>query len=317
MNTINAIQCATNIKNTGVCDCPFDPKLIVGKIMIPKNRVLTQAEVDDIQATLEDLVQSAIADRIFPVQGFVAIVDGSEEPTFQTFGYGSQVPVREGKYIWTFQFVNGGVQLSNALRSFNGNSSYAELYIESTNKLIGTSKLDANGQPGLAGVPQEGGYPYTYPWKANDGTNTTQYRTQSVFQPQYVNENIAFVDIPPTTYLLSELEGLQQVNLVVVETDDTLDVVTIKAYDACGEDLYDQFADELEEITAWVGTQDGADIVHTVAANDTLKGWDISYTTLDLTAGDIWELASPEILAAAPITMPGYASGTVLVPVGS
>lgn len=317
-NTINAIQCATSLKNTGICDCFFDPKLIIGEIKIPKSRVLTQAEVDDIQATLEDLVQATRTNRIFPVQGFVAVTDGSEEPIFQTFGYGSQAPVREGKYIWTFQFVEGGVQKSNALRSFNGSSSkYASLFIDSDNTLIGTSKKDVNGEDGLAGVPQEGGYPYTYPWKANDGTNVTSYRTQYVFQPTYINESIAFVKVPKTTYLLTELAGLQDVTLKIVDTNDTDDEVTIKAIGPCGEDLYDDFADELEESTAWVGSQGGVDIVHTVTKDDAAKGWVIAYTTLDLTAGDEWSLAAPTVLAAAPINVSGYESNTVEVPVGS
>src|SRR6188768_124141 len=130
MAILNATQCSTNLKNTGICDCPFDPKLIVGEIKIPKTRVLTVAELNDIQATLEGLVEDVRANRIFPNHGFVAVTDGSEDPTFQTFGYGSQVPVREGKYNWTFQFVSGGVQKSNALRSFNG-SGYASLFYDS------------------------------------------------------------------------------------------------------------------------------------------------------------------------------------------
>lgn len=316
MAILNATQCSTNLKNTGICDCPFDPKLIVGEIKIPKTRVLTLAELNDIQATLEGLVEDVKANRIYPVQGFVAVVDGSEEPTFQTFGYGSQVPVREGKYNWTFQFYQGGVQKSNALRSFNA-SSYASIFFDSENTLIGTKKLDVNGEDGLAGVPQEGGYPYTYPWKVNDGTNTTSYRSQYVFQPTYVNENIAFFQVPKTTYLLTELAGLQDVTLKIVETDDPNDDLTIKAYGPCGEDLYDDFADELEETTAWLGSQDGVVIAHTVTKDDAAKGWVIAYDTLDLTAGDTWTLAAPTVLAAAPITMPGYESNTVTVAVGS
>lgn len=318
MAILNATQCSTNLKNTGICDCPFDPKLIVGEIKIPKTRVLTLAELNDIQATLEDLVQDVIANRIFPNHGFVAVTDGSEDPTFQTFGYGSQVPVREGKYNWTFQFYEGGVQKSNALRSFNGSGArYASIFIDSENTLIGTKKLDVNGEEGLAGVPMEGGYPYTYPWKANDGTNVTSYRTQYVFQPTYINENIAFFQVPKTTYLLTELAGLQDVTLKIVDTDDTADTLTIKAYGPCGEDLYDSFADELEEVTAWIGSQGGVDIVHTVAKDDAAKGWVITYTTLDLTEGDTWTLAAPTVLAAAPIVMPGYESNTVTVAAGS
>jgi hypothetical protein len=318
-NTINAIQCVTTLKNTGSCDCFFDPKLIVGKILIPKNRVLTQAEVDAIQATLEALVTAAKKDRIFPVQKLVAVTDGSEEPTFQTFGYGGTAPVREGKYIWTFQFTEGGVQLNNALRSFNGQSAkYAELYIESSNVLIGTLKKDADGNDGLAGIPQEGGYPYTFPWKVNDGTNVTSYRTQSVFQPAYVNENIAFVKIPTTTYMLSELSGLQDVILSVVEVDD--DTATIKALTSCGSNLFtdEEFNAELAQVTAWVlKNADGDTLVASgVTQNADAEGWDIVFPAT-IEDGDTVSLAAPTVLEAAPINVSGYESDTVTITVGS
>lgn len=317
-NTINAIQCSTNLKNTGVCDCFFDPKLIIGAIWIPKDRVLTQDEINDIQATLETLVQTTKANRIYPVQGYVAITDGSEEPTFQVFGYGGSIPAKEGKYNWVFQFVNGGVPLSNALRSHNGSSKNRPIFIDSDNTLIGTSKLDANGAAGLAGVPMEGGYPYTYPWKAADGTNVTAYRTQYVFQPVYINENIAFVKVPKTTYLLTELNGLENVNLTQVEVDEVADTVTVKAVTDCGADLYEDFADELNTPTAWVvKDSDGVAIAHTVAKNDAAGGWDIIFTTEDITNGDTVALAAPTVLAAVPISVSGYESDTLTLVFGS
>lgn len=323
MATINAIQCSTNLKNTGVCDCFFDPKLIIGKILGPKNRVLTQAEIDDIQATLEALTQTTRANRIFPVQNLLAITDGSEEPTFQTFGYGSTAPVREGKYSWIFNFTEGGVQLNNALRSFNGSSAkYGEMYIvqgQGKQYLLGTKKKDADGNDGLGFVPQEGGYPYTYPWKANDGTNVTSYRTQSMFKPEYVNDNIAFVEIASTTYMLSELAGLEDVDLTIVEADEGADTLLVKAVTECGYDLYDDYADELAEATAWiVKNAAGTVIPHTVAANAAGKGWLITYSGADdVTDGDTVTLAAPTVLAAAPINVSGYESDTVVVDLGS
>jgi len=315
-NTINAIQCSTNLKNTGVCDCFFDPKLIIGKIMGPKSRVLTQAELDDIQDTLETLVMTTRANRIFPVQGFVAITDGTEDPTFQTFGYGSTVPVKEGLYSWVFGFVEGGVNLSNSLRSFNGQSSkYGEIYITSDNVLIGTKKKDANGADGLGFVPQEGGYPYTYPWKANDGTNVASYRTQSKFKAPYINEAIAFVKVDPATYLLSELFGLEDVNLTFYSVDQLHDTLLVKAVTACGADLYDDFADELAEPTAWiVKNAAGTVIAHTVAKNDAAEGWLITYTGgAQVTEDDTVTMAAPSVLAAAPINVSGYESDTATV----
>lgn len=319
MTELNSIQCGETLRNTGQCGCPFDPKLIIGKIMIPVKRVLTKAELNDIQATLEGLVEAAKSSRIYPVQGMAAITDNTEEPTFQTFGYGSSAPVKEGNYNWIFELPGIGVDNNNALRSFNGTSRYAEIYFDNKNRLIGTVKKDVNGDNGLAGVPQMGGYPYTYPWKAGDGTNNASYRTQSVFLPQYVNENIAYFEVPMTTYLLSELAGLVDIKLAIAEADEDADTVDVTGTTDCGAtNLYELFADELDQDTAWiVKGSDGVVKAATVAKNDAINGWKLTYTTDEVEDGDTITLAAPAVLAAAPINVSGYESDTVTVSLGS
>jgi hypothetical protein len=315
MKNLNAIQCGETFKNTGLCGCVFDPKLIIGKIMIPKSRVLTKAELNDIQATLEGLVQEAKASRIYPVQGLVAVTDSTEEPTFQTFGYGSTAPVKEGNYNWVFELSAVGVDFNNALRSFNGSSKYAEIYFDSQNRLIGTLKKDVDGNNGLAGVPQNGGYPYTYPWKVNDGSKGTQYRTQSVFRPEYVNENIAYFEVDTTTYLLSELAGLQDIKLTVVEVND--DTVTVTAT-SCGEDVYEMFADEFANEEAWSIKDENGDtlVVSAAAKNVGAKGWDITFPAT-IVDGSTISLSAPATLAEAPVSVTGYESDEVTIAVGS
>lgn len=315
MTNLNQVQCGDNFKNTGQCGCVFDPMLIIGKILIPKSRVLTKAELNDIQATLEGLVEAAKASRIYPVQGLVAITDSSEEPTFQTFGYGSTAPVREGNYNWIFSLTGVGVEFNNALRSFNGSSKYAEIYFDSKNRLIGTVKKDADGNNGLGGVPQGGGYPYTYPWKANDGTNVTSYRTQSQFRPEYVNENIAYFEVDTTTYLLSELTGLLDIKLTVASVAGS--VVVITATD-CGDDAYDTFADAFANEEAWVlkGPTGTVLTIASVTKNTSAKGWNVTGPGT-IADGSTISLAAPTVLAAAPVNVSGYESDTVTIAVGS
>lgn len=315
MTNLNVIQCGELFKNTGQCGCVFDPKLIIGKILIPKGRVLTKAELNDIQATLEGLIEAVKTSRIYPVQGMVAVTDNTEDPTFQTFGYGGTSPVKEGNYNWVFQLAGVGVDYNNALRSFNGSTKYAEIYFDSQNRLIGTLKSDVNGDPGLAGVPQLGGYPYTYPWKVNDGTNITAYRTQSVFRPEYINENIAYFEVPATTYLLSELTGLQDIKLTIVEVDD--DTVTVTAT-TCGDDVYESYADELANEEAWViKDEEGAVLVTgTVTKNTSAKGWDVTFPAT-IEDGSTISLSAPTVLAENPVNVSGYESDEVTIEVGS
>lgn len=314
MATINAIQCGTDAKNTGVCDCFLDPKLITGAILIPKTRVLTQAEITAIQATLEDGVADTKANRFFPIQNFVAVTDSSEDPTNQTFGYGSIEPVKEGNYNLVFQFRKGGVNLSNALRSFNGlTSKYSVLFIENQNILIGTSKKDIAGADGLAGIPLL--VLYTFPWKVNDGSNLASYRIQFGFLPQYVNESIAFAKIDTSDYLLTELAGLEDVKLTIVSATQSSDVVVVTATTDCGStNFYDLYADELVNEEAWdCKDAQGNSIAVTVTKNAAAKGWNVTYDTDEIVLGDVISLSAPTVLAAAPVSVSGYESDTAIV----
>jgi hypothetical protein len=315
MEGLNRIFCGTDAKNTGICDCFFDPKLMIGAILVPKNKVFTEAELldDVIQDTLETLVMTTKKNRIYVIQGFVAITDSSEEPTNETFGYGTIEPVKEGHYNWIFNYRKGGVNLSNALRTFNGlTGKYSVIFIENQNHLLGTSKKDVNGNDGLAGIPLE--VLYTFPWKANSGTNLAAYRTQFNFLPNYINEGIAFKKVSQTKYILQELVGLEDIKLT--DAGGVGASQTITAVTDCGStDLYDLFADEFANEEAWVGYDSAGALVatNTVVKNATKKGWDITFAGVVASV----TMAAPSILAAAPVNVSGYESDEITIGSGS
>lgn len=311
MEGFNKIFCGQDAKNTGICDCFFDPKLIVGAILVPRNKVFTEDELLDanVQATLEALIEATKKNRIFPIQGFVAITDNSEEPVEQTYGYGTIEPVRDGNYNWVFGFRKGGINLSNALRTFNGQTSkYAVIFIESQNHLLGTTRKDVNGDNGLAGIPLE--VLFTYPWKANDGSNLASYRTKFNFLPIYINENIAFKKVSVTSYVLQELVGLADIELSLLDGSGT--ALTIGADTDCGStNLYDLYADEFENEEAWEAEDaDGAAIVvNSATKNEDLKGWDLEFAS----APAVVRMAAPATLADAPVNVSGYESNDLEV----
>lgn len=311
MEGFNKIFCGQDAKNTGICDCFLDPKLIVGAILVPRDKVFTAEELADanIQETLEGLVEETKKNRILPIQGFVAITDSSEEPVNQTFGYGTIEPVRDGNYNWIFGFRKGGINLSNALRSYNGQTSkYSVIFIENQNTLLGTVRRDVNGDNGLAGIPLE--VLYTFPWKANDGANLASYRTQFNFLPVYINENIAFKKVSVSSYVLQELVGLQDVELSLLDGSGT--TVTIGADTDCGAtNMYDLYEDELENEEAWVGyDEDGAVIAPTSVTKDPdLKGWEIVWPSAPASVS----LAAPTVLSVAPVSISGYESNELTI----
>lgn len=322
MEGLNKIFCGSDVKNTGICECFFDPKLITGAINVPRNKVFTEAELADllIQATLETLVSAAANIRIYPYGPFEQITDGTEDPVKQTFGYGTVKNVREGKYNWDFQFLNGGLNLSNALRTFNGLiGKYAVIFIESQNTLIGTSRKDANGDWGMAGVPMSD--IYTRPWRPSDGSNVANYTIGYSFDPVYINEKIAFKRVSIDSFLLSDLHGLEDVKLSLLDGDDGDSTITVGAETDCGStNFYDLFADELEEETAWVIKDADGNVkaLATSVKNTTLKGWDLTLTgPAVFEDGDTIELAAPAVLGAAPINVVGYESDILTLDFGS
>lgn len=310
---MNKITCVTDIKNTGICGCFFDPKLLFGGILVPLSRVFTDDELSaaNIAATIEALINAPKAERGYPFMVWDGVTDSTEEPTVFTTGYGTPIPVREGSYNWIFNFYRGGVDLSNALRSFNGlTGKYGLLIAESTNKMIGTKKLNGAGVLGTAGIVLQ--TLYTYPWKLADGSNPALFRTQIAFRPEQINEAIAFHAIDMDDYVLASINGLETVELNLV--DDSAPVYTVNGSTECGtiEDLYDLFADEFENETAWVGlaSDDGEALTPTTAVkNAANNGWVLTFAE----AVSQISLAAPTVLAAAPINVSGYDSDALLI----
>lgn len=322
MEGLNKIFCGSDVKNTGICECYFDPKLITGAILVPKGRVYTTAELLDaaIQSTLETDVRAAKTSRIFPFQPFEQVTDGTEAPVKQTFGYGGSVNIREGKVVWLFQFINGGLNLSNALRTFNHLiGKYNVIFLESQNTFIGTSRKNAAGVWGLAGIPMID--IYTKPWGISDGSNVSNYATEFTFDPVYINEKIAFKRVSIDSYLLSELAGLEDIKLSMLEGTEGLAAITIGAETDCGStDVFDLYDDELATADAWI-VKDSAGTVKAITSvvkNDALNGWDITLTGPAVFAdGDTITLVAPSILSEPPISVVGYEADILVLDFGS
>lgn len=321
MEGLNKIFCGSDTKNTGICECFFDPKLITGAALVPLSRVFTSTELLDanIQATFEAAVLAASAARIQPFGPFETLTDNTEDPVRQTFGYGTVKTVREGRYNWAFQFLNGGLNLSNALRTYNGLiGKYGVILFESQNTVIGTSRKDANGDWGLAPIRLSD--LYQRPWRPSDGTNVTNYTWEISFDPVYINEKIAFKKVSFDSYLLAELVALEDVKLNWIDegTEGGAEV-TVGAETDCGStNFYDLYDDELAQVGAWIVKNSAGEVkeIATVVKDDDTKGWVITLigTWAD---GDTVELAEPAVLAAGPINVSGYDSDILTADFGS
>lgn len=308
MAELNKLNCGTEVRNTGVGGCPLHFEAIRGAFLVPASRVYNTVELTDPYAILYSDILAAKGARIYPIHKFEAITDNTEDPTFQTMASGRQVPIREGNYNWIFQYYDGGLCLSNKLRSFRNNTGFSVLFYDADNKLFGTKKNGSDGKPGLAGIPLEVLYPF--PWKPNDFSNAPIYRVQFSFQPSYINEDIAYVD---TGANLGELNGLQNITLTQSGTSSA-GVINLIATTGCdGANIYDTYNGQLDAAAAWtaINTATGAAInIDTVAANAAIKGFTITLDDADTdypatgTAQVTINLVSPTALEALDVV--GY-----------
>jgi hypothetical protein len=213
MPTIDNIFASLAPANVGIGKAQFDPKLIKGALIVPKGFTITAANLATLQTVLQNAaLANGKSARIYPIANFVETKDGSEKVVEQTFGYGAKVVVRDGVYTWSFQFVNGGKTLNDALRTFNG-SSWDVFFVDVKNVLMGTAYVDSTGAKGLKAIPLI--QLYTQPFALNDGKKLAEYIIDFTFDPKYLNENGHYI-ADAGFDILDNIQGLQDVALTGV-----------------------------------------------------------------------------------------------------
>ena len=314
MADLNRLICANNVANTGFGSCFLDMEHIIGAFIVPNGYSLTAAELADIQASLTADTKAAVKlNRAFPVGGFVAVTSGTEDKTVQTFGYGGKKVVREGDYDWTFQFTEGGLCLHKALRSFNSNGSWSVIFYDAKFNLFGTT---GSVEGSLYAIPLK--MLWANPWTPNDGGNSAVYAIQMVFEPRYINEDLAYVKADS---YLADIPGLQDLILVKNSWNEATGVANISVITRCGTNLYEVYPTELATASLWKPSNaatGSAITVSSVAGVAATKSFNVTIDTTDTdfpagTQGIYLDLADLAALELAGIL--GYESaGAITLP---
>lgn len=306
MATLNALQSASRFGNTGII-APFtDIKNIIGAIIVPKG---TTFAVSSIQSVLSaGCLNSNPLARFYPVFDFEATKDGSEAKTVQTLATGAKHVVKEGYNDHSFQFVNGGKDLQANLRQFNG-SAWDFFYVDggeygvaNSQKLIGIAGATAGY---IQAIPTDGGFIWTDNFVLNDATKIAEYMIGFVFKQKYLNDLMAFVQLPfdaPTT-----LYGLTSINVAGV-TDTTSGSYDLTLTTKTGTNLGDLYATAMAAAGNFTAnnTATGLAIAITgVTYNATTKAFVVALNKSDAnypTSGTItFGLASPTTLNTAGV----------------
>lgn len=303
---LNKLTCLVVGANTGFGDCVISPAVIAGAFKVPVDFELDAAGIAALQTSLSEAALAAqIKERIFPIHNFEEINDGTEDETIATMGYGGKYPVRDGDYDWTFRYMQGGLCLSKQLAKLSGVGG-AVLFYDSNNILIGWKVGDK-----LKGIPLN--FFKGKPWRPSDGSTTPFFSVRFSFKPQYINQEVGFVQ---ADFNLATIEGLQDVALK--DAVSVRPAMKVTATVGCSKDnMYDVYADELAVVGAWKATINGNDIpITAVAKDETISGWTI---TLDDTDENYAAAPVPVVIslvdptALAALDVDGFESNTVSI----
>lgn len=307
---LNQKICLAGGANTGFGDCTLNPKNLVGFILAPIGAEIAEADLADFGAFLAGKINSAIpSERWYPVHGFEAVTDNTEDVTIETLGYGGKSVVREGDYDLLFRWIQGGMCLQKALRKFN-DSNMAVFLIDGDGMLFGTT-VGATMQA----IPLV--LFYTQPWRVNDGSTGTNYGVRIAFRPKPVNEDLAFLDVAELGFILSTFKGLQNISLVVLDPENA-PITKVRALSGCSrKNLYEDYSTELAVAALWKAYRqsNGAVLpVSTVVVDATLEAFTVTVDFgVDPVESYYLELVDPEALMAGGVS--GFESIKVLVAV--
>lgn len=314
MAELNKVTCGGLLKgNTGVPQCYMDLAPINGIILTPIGYTLTKAEIaSTLLSKLQTSTLATRANRIYPVLNFVDIKDNTEQPSYQTLGFGRKVLLKEGKYSFEASYLDGGLCLSNQLRNFNY-TKWAAFLVDANGVLVGTKVGD-----NIMAIPLN--LFYASPYGIATSSQAASYKLNIEIEPKYLNEEIGFVQTKGEFDIFDSVKGL--LNLVIkTAVALTGGKVEIMVINSCGGDnIYDVYGTNLANITAWVAknatTKNGITITAavTVPANKTIElTLDTADTDYPAVASKLTiELNTAAILAAAPILMVGYEGANIL-----
>ena len=292
---INNPSCIFTGANTGIGNCRISPKHIKGFILLPKSKILTEAECQTMETTLKALfVLASPSARAYPFMGFDNFNDASKDAAFESKGYGNEVPLDNGKYIWEFQH-SMGIELHKRLAAFNYAKNYSVIFIDNDGVYWGTKKL-SSGVIGFAGIDLD--YFYASPLKLATGAASTIYTVRfALTDTKDINEEVAYVK--STFSNVSELKGIQ--NLTIKQYAVAANKITVKIYTADDMvDVYDTLGAALQaSVALWLITKSNVTVTTTsVTLVPASKSFEIAVIG---TGVHELKLAAPAVLATASV----------------
>jgi hypothetical protein len=290
--------------NTGIgaCDLTSSKMTPIGVIFVPKNASIPK-NTTDVQSFLDGkFKEDNKANRFYPVMGFGAITDSSEEAQVATMALGFSEKIRNGNAIYQFDIPFSFCKAKKVIQ-FDGWKGGIYLVL-STGMIMG--RKSADGQNLLPFIPLQ-----------LDITNaqllslgTTDARVVSI--QTNLDDKLRLVEIADfisiDNFDKDAINGIIDVELSVDGTaSGSVDVLAQTKCD--GVNLYDVYATELTVAAAWKMTNAATGAAETpdVAAQEGTRSFRVSAD-----AGT-YKLSLATISALETAGVEGYESNTITV----
>jgi len=279
---LNMLNCNSTLGNTGMQNCPFDPKELSGLVFVPAGTEITPAQQIVLQTTiLAGINNDNPLLRWYPFQTIWELEDNSTDSQTETSNYGGTNYLADGKPAFKFLHKHGVTMNKLYRKAFHLQQNRYDVFMmdKKTKTLIGYS----DGSGNLRGFDLEMLSIET--WKAPQGTaNTSMYSISiALADATQWNDDISALELP-STLNVNQIVGLRQVYLNNATTAFDTGVATIQVLGSTT-NLYDTYSADLIDTSIWSATNSaGANIpITSITADAGLKGVEI---TLNVASGN-------------------------------
>ena len=292
---LNDPGCSTYGKNTGTPGCAFNPDQIIGAILIDKDKVFSNSDLESFVTTLQALTIAGTGTRVYPIFRFDGVTDNTEDISIKTLGYGGKQVTKEGKYDLLFDMVQGGHCHNVQLRAFNYDKGKKVLFVDKNNIVLGVT----DGSDGMKGFSLD--FVHTYPFKVNSGEDAAKYMIRfALARPEEMNEELVYFDAGES--IEDAIKGLLDIEMYNIGAGSATKKHTIGIRTKCDKvSLYDAYSSIFVTsfATIFTATKSGvaANPVAAVAVPAS-KGIELEFAAVGT---HIITMATPSVLAGVNI----------------
>ena len=271
MPKLEQLQCASKSYNQGFGRCVTDYGQLLYMVALPKGRVLSALELEDIGGTLEMLAKADNPQqRAYLIGRFVNYENTNTEAATETLSNNKTIYTDIGTFGWNVRVLAGGTcAWKNLLKFHQAQDSFDFLLFHDGGILAGVRVKDNTGEWGMKGVALD---QIMIPnFVGATATTTPVYQMNVIVgDSAQMRELYTFVSLKDEGIdIATVMQPLMDIELNAIQT--AVDTWEVEAIAGCGGGyLTDLYGTEMASATMWklTNSRTGADIdIDSVSVN--------------------------------------------------